>query len=282
MTNFTRRCISQIQMNQRKPSNKWNKHCRRYHRISGKRDGKTRVTPDRTTMTGKSQLGRHAAEPARTARNAPITHTAPAAPTPPTATEMSPCRPSHPPRSYDSDGSYQDDDVPQVPQKRPALAISTLGDTPTIAGYFPAITPVPENYHPNSSDALLTAFHPDSNVIPADHVKQSNKKLHGNKEQFIKDLRVVAKDAWSKAIGLPDDKKVAPSWKKVFTKTKYRDGHAYGLVGWPEDLPYPKTNRKGKFDFEIEGLHTDDIERVWKGFCGGADWNGVKYLWVNL
>lgn|GEM_PF-5218487 len=74
----------------------------------------------------------------------------------------------------------------------------------------------------------------------------------------------------AKAIGLSDEKKVAPSWKKVFTKTKYRDGHVYGLVGWPEDLPYPKTNRKGKVDHDIEGLSTDDAKRVLKGFRDGV------------
>jgi len=84
----------------------------------------------------------------------------------------------------------------EVLKKRPAAAISTLDDTPTIAGYFAAIAPVPSNFSSKSSNALLAAFDPSNNAISADLVQKSNKKLRGSKEQDIKDLRVVAKDAW--------------------------------------------------------------------------------------
>ena len=74
----------------------------------------------------------------------------------------------------------------------------------------------------------------------------------------------------AKAYGLTDEKKVAPSWKKVFTKKKCRDGHVYGLVGWPEDLPYPQSIRRGKVSFDIDSLTTSDAERVLKGFRDGV------------
>ncbi|KAK4512350.1 Chitinase 4 [Mucor velutinosus] len=260
---------------------------------------KTRITPGKTKAPHAAHTPHaahaahtpHAAHAAHTPHAAHAAHTPHAAHaaltplaahaaltphTPHTATRRYPKILKDSDDDYDSDGSFQDgddsreDNEARGSQKRPAAAISTLDDTPTIAGYFAAIAPVPSNFSSKSSNALLAAFDPSNNAISADLVQKSNKKLRGSKEQDIKDLRVVAKDAWSKAIGLSDEKKVAPSWKKVFTKTKYRDGHVYGLVGWPEDLPYPKTNRKGKVDHDIEGLSTDDAKRVLKGFRDGV------------
>ncbi|KAK4515986.1 pheromone processing endoprotease [Mucor velutinosus] len=112
------------------------------------------------------------------AHTALIPHVAHAALTPHTTTRRYPKILKDSDDDYDPDGSFQDGDDSREDNEARAIA------------------PVPSNFSSKSSNALLTAFDPSNSAISADLVQKSNKKLRGSKEQDIKDLRVVAKDAW--------------------------------------------------------------------------------------
>ncbi|KAL9536481.1 hypothetical protein MBANPS3_012620, partial [Mucor bainieri] len=142
-------------------------------------------------------------------------------------------------------------------------------ETPSISEYFPAVAPVPTNFNSTASDALLNVFDPNTDDISPALVQKSNKKPRYNKDKYLKDLREAARDAWSSVLGLEDPNKLNPSWKKIFEKTKYKGGHVYEIVGWPDDIALPKSKRNGKLEYAIDGLTTADAKRVLEGFRKG-------------